>query len=44
VHQEDIFFRFGCNTYDAFIKKMKSVSEADLHYFGMAIYGDKKND
>lgn len=31
-----------CNTYDVFIKKMKSVLETDLRYFGMAIYGDKK--
>jgi hypothetical protein len=32
----------SCNTYDAFIEKIANISESDLHYFGIAIFGDKK--
>lgn len=32
----------GCKTYDEFVGKMAEVSERDLRYFGVAIYGDKK--
>ncbi len=32
----------GCKTYDEFIRKMKDVSETELHYFGIAICGAKK--
>ena len=32
----------GCKTYDEFIEKMKGVSESDLNYFGVAIWGEKK--
>lgn len=32
----------GCKTYDEFIGKMKTISEVDLNYFGVAICGAKK--
>lgn len=32
----------GCKTYDEFIEKMKSVSETELNYLGIAICGAKK--
>lgn len=32
----------SCKTYPEFIEKIKSVSEFDLHYFGIAICGDRK--
>ena len=32
----------GCKTYTEFIEKMKSVSETDLNYFGIAVCGAKK--
>ena len=32
----------GCNAYDAYIDNMAGAAEADLRYFGLAIYGDKK--
>jgi hypothetical protein len=32
----------SCNTYDSFIEKIAGVAESDLHYFGIAIFGDKK--
>ena len=32
----------SCKTYDEFIKKMAGIPNADLNYFGIAIYGDKK--
>ncbi len=32
----------GCRTYDEFTEKMKTVSENDLSYFGIAICGAKK--
>lgn len=32
----------SCKTYDEFTEKMKTVSETDLHYFGIAICGAKK--
>ncbi len=32
----------GCKTYDEFIAKMANSSEAELHYLGIAICGNKK--
>lgn len=32
----------SCNTYSAFIEKMAAASESSLRYFGMAIFGEKK--
>ena len=32
----------SCKTYEEFINKMKEVSEEELHYFGIAICGNKK--
>jgi hypothetical protein len=32
----------SCKTYDEFIGKIATVQEADLNYFGLAIYGSKK--
>lgn len=32
----------GCKTYDEFIEKMKTASETDLSYLGIAICGSKK--
>lgn len=32
----------ACKTYDEFVDKMKGVSEAELHYLGLAICGAKK--
>ncbi|MDE6846201.1 MAG: DUF2000 domain-containing protein [Lachnospiraceae bacterium] len=32
----------GCKTYNEFLEKMKDVSEAELNYLGIAIYGAKK--
>lgn len=32
----------GCKTYDEFIEKMKTISESELNYFGIAICGAKK--
>lgn len=32
----------GCKTYNEFMEKMKDVSEAELNYLGIAIYGAKK--
>lgn len=32
----------GCKTYDEFIEKIKTVSESELNYFGIAICGAKK--
>jgi hypothetical protein len=32
----------SCNTYDVFTEKIANVSEPDLRYFGIALFGDKK--
>lgn len=32
----------SCKTYDEFVGKMAGVSEEDLRYFGVAVYGDRK--
>lgn len=32
----------SCKTYDEFMGKIADIPEADLHYLGIAIYGNKK--
>ena len=32
----------GCKTYEEFTEKMKEISEVELNYLGIAIYGAKK--
>jgi len=32
----------SCNTYDIYTEKISGVSETDLNYYGIAIFGNKK--